>query len=164
MSEARPGLRPRDEALAELLGLAAVLPEVETVATFDADGRVLAQDLVSGLHVPPQDNSSMDGYAVRCADLAPLPATLPVTLVMLEAIRDWHDATGDMIGMKPAGGIRTTKDAMKYLVLVNETLGDAWLSPDWFRLGASSLLNDLLLQRQRMSTGRYSGPDYVTVD
>ena len=91
-------------------------------------------------------------------------ATLPVTLVMLEAIRDWHDATGDMIGMKPAGGIRTTKDAMKYLVLVNETLGDAWLSPDWFRLGASSLLNDLLLQRQRMSTGRYSGPDYVTVD
>ena len=91
-------------------------------------------------------------------------ATLPVTLVMLEAIRDWYDATGDMIGMKPAGGIRTTKDAMKYLVLVNETLGDAWLSPDWFRLGASSLLNDLLLQRQRMSTGRYSGPDYVTVD
>ena len=79
MSEARPGLRPLDEALAELLGLAAVLPEVETVATFDADGRVLAQDLVSGLHVPPQDNSSMDGYAVRCADLAPLPATLPVT-------------------------------------------------------------------------------------
>ena len=91
-------------------------------------------------------------------------ATLPVTRVMLEAIRDWYDATGDMIGMKPAGGIRTTKDAMKYLVLVNETLGDAWLSPDWFRLGASSLLNDLLLQRQRMSTGRYSGPDYVTVD
>ena len=91
-------------------------------------------------------------------------ATLPVTLVKLEAIRDWYDATGDMIGMKPAGGIRTTKDAMKYLVLVNETLGDAWLSPDWFRLGASSLLNDLLLQRQRMSTGRYSGPDYVTVD
>ena len=91
-------------------------------------------------------------------------ATLPVTLVMLEAIRDWYDATGDMIGMKPAGGIRTTKDALKYLVLVNETLGDAWLSPDWFRLGASSLLNDLLLQRQRMSTGRYSGPDYVTVD
>jgi deoxyribose-phosphate aldolase len=91
-------------------------------------------------------------------------ATLPVTLVMLEACRDWHDATGRMVGMKPAGGIRTTKDAMKFLVLVNETVGEGWLSPDWFRLGASSLLNDLLLQRQLMATGRYSGPDYVTVD
>jgi deoxyribose-phosphate aldolase len=91
-------------------------------------------------------------------------ATLPVTLVMLEACRDWRDATGAMVGMKPAGGIRTTKDAMRYLVLVNETVGTDWLTPDWFRLGASSLLNDLLLQRQRMSTGRYSGPDYVTVD
>ncbi len=91
-------------------------------------------------------------------------ATLPVTLVMLEACRDWREATGRMVGMKPAGGIRTTKDAMKFLVLVNETVGEDWLSPDWFRLGASSLLNDLLLQRQRMATGRYSGPDYVTVD
>jgi deoxyribose-phosphate aldolase len=91
-------------------------------------------------------------------------ATLPVTLVMLEACRDWRDLTGHQIGMKPAGGIRTTKDAMKYLVLVNETVGTDWLSPDWFRLGASSLLNDLLLQRQKMATGRYSGPDYVTVD
>ena len=91
-------------------------------------------------------------------------ATLPVTLVMLEACRDWREITGRMVGMKPAGGIRTTKDAMKFLVLVNETVGEDWLSPDWFRLGASSLLNDLLLQRQRMATGRYSGPDYVTVD
>jgi deoxyribose-phosphate aldolase len=91
-------------------------------------------------------------------------ATLPVTLVMLEACRDWRDVTGRMVGMKPAGGIRTTKDAMRFLVLVNETVGDDWLSPDWFRLGASSLLNDLLLQRQRIATGRYSGPDYVTVD
>jgi deoxyribose-phosphate aldolase len=91
-------------------------------------------------------------------------ATLPVTLVMLEACRDWRDTTGVQIGMKPAGGISTTKDAMKYLVLVNETVGTDWLSPDWFRFGASSLLNDLLLQRQKMATGRYSGPDYVTVD
>jgi deoxyribose-phosphate aldolase len=91
-------------------------------------------------------------------------ATLPVTLVMLETCRDWREATGAMVGMKPAGGIRTTKDAMKYLVLVNETLGDDWLTPQWFRLGASSLLNDLLLQRQKMASGRYSGPDYVTVD
>jgi deoxyribose-phosphate aldolase len=66
--------------------------------------------------------------------------------------------------MKPAGGIKTTKDAIKYLVLVNETLGEAWLTPKLFRLGASSLLNDLLMQRYRMKTGRYAGNDYVTVD
>lgn len=66
--------------------------------------------------------------------------------------------------MKPAGGIKTTKDALKYLVLVKETLGDAWLTPDLFRLGASSLLNDLLMQRQRMKSGHYSGPDYVSID
>ena len=91
-------------------------------------------------------------------------ATLPVTLVMLEAVRDFRVATGRQVGVKPAGGIRTTKDAVKYLVLVNETAGDDWLDPDWFRFGASSLLNDLLLQRQRMATGHYSGPDYVTLD
>ncbi|WP_432052730.1 deoxyribose-phosphate aldolase [Streptomyces xiamenensis] len=91
-------------------------------------------------------------------------ATLPNTLLMLEAVRDFRAATGRQIGVKPAGGIRTTKDAIKYLVLVNETAGPDWLSPDWFRLGASSLLNDLLMQRQKLATGRYSGPDYVTVD
>jgi deoxyribose-phosphate aldolase len=91
-------------------------------------------------------------------------ATLPVCLVMLEAVRDFRAATGTQIGVKPAGGIKTTKDAMKHLVLVNETAGPDWLSPDWFRLGASSLLNDLLLQRQKLRTGHYSGPDYVTVD
>ena len=91
-------------------------------------------------------------------------ATLPVTLVMLEAVRDFRDATGRQVGVKPAGGIRTTKDAVKYLVLVNETVGDDWLDPDWFRLGASSLLNDLLMQRTKMATGRYSGPDYFTLD
>ncbi|MEZ5117218.1 MAG: deoxyribose-phosphate aldolase [Candidatus Nanopelagicales bacterium] len=91
-------------------------------------------------------------------------ATLPVTLVMLEAVRDWRDATGRMVGVKPAGGIRTSKDAIRYLVMVNETVGDDWLNPDMFRFGASSLLNDVLLQRQKISTGRYSGPDYVTLD
>ena len=91
-------------------------------------------------------------------------ATLPVCLVMLEAVRDFRAATGRQVGVKPAGGIRTTKDAMKHLVLVNETAGPDWLSPDWFRFGASSLLNDLLLQRQKLRTGHYSGPDYVTVD
>src|SRR6187397_2638355 len=91
-------------------------------------------------------------------------ATLPVTLVMLEGVRDFRAATGRQVGVKPAGGIRTTKDAIKYLVLVNETVGDDWLDPDWFRLGASSLLNDLLMQRTKIATGRYSGPDYFTLD
>lgn len=91
-------------------------------------------------------------------------ATLPVTLVMLEAVRDFLAATGRKVGVKPAGGIRTTKDAVKMLVLVNETVGEGWLDPDWFRLGASSVLNDLLMQRQKMATGRYAGPDYFTLD
>jgi deoxyribose-phosphate aldolase len=91
-------------------------------------------------------------------------ATLPGTLVMLEAVRDFRDATGRQVGVKPAGGIRTSKDAIKYLVLVNETAGDDWLHPDWFRIGASTVLNDLLMQRTKMATGRYSGPDYFTLD
>ncbi len=91
-------------------------------------------------------------------------ATLPVTLVMLEAVRDFRSATGRQVGVKPAGGIRTAKDAIKYLVTVNEVAGDDWLDPDWFRFGASSLLNDLLMQRTKMTTGRYSGPDYFTLD
>jgi deoxyribose-phosphate aldolase len=91
-------------------------------------------------------------------------ATLPVTLVMLEAVRDYREATGRMVGVKPAGGIRASKDAIKYLVTVNEVAGPDWLDPDWFRFGASTLLNDLLMQRSKMTTGRYSGPDYVTVD
>ena len=91
-------------------------------------------------------------------------ATLPVCLVMLEAVRDFRAATGRQVGVKPAGGIRTTKDAIRHLVLVHETVGPDWLTPDWFRLGASSLLNDMLLQRQKLRTGHYSGPDHVTVD
>ena len=91
-------------------------------------------------------------------------ATLPVTLLMLEAVRDYRIATGRQVGVKPAGGIRHSKDAIRYLVVVNEIAGDDWLHPGWFRFGASSLLNDLLLQRQKMITGHYSGPDYVTLD
>jgi deoxyribose-phosphate aldolase len=91
-------------------------------------------------------------------------ATLPVTLVMLEAVRDFREATGQMVGVKPAGGIRSSKDAIKYLVMVNEVAGPDWLDPDWFRFGASTLLNDLLMQRTKMQTGRYSGPDYFTLD
>ncbi|MCW2856267.1 MAG: deoxyribose-phosphate aldolase [Marmoricola sp.] len=91
-------------------------------------------------------------------------ATLPVTMIMLEAVRDFREATGQMVGVKPAGGIRHSKDAIKYLVTVNEIAGEDWLDPDWFRFGASTLLNDLLMQRSRMRTGHYSGPDYVTLD
>jgi deoxyribose-phosphate aldolase len=91
-------------------------------------------------------------------------ATLPVTMVMLEAVRDFRAATGQMVGVKPAGGIRSSKDAIKYLVTVNEVAGPDWLDPDWFRFGASTLLNDLLMQRTKMTTGRYSGPDYFTLD
>jgi len=91
-------------------------------------------------------------------------ATLPVTLIMLEAVRDWRDLTGTQVGVKPAGGIKTTKDAIKYLVMVSEIAGDDWLTPEWFRFGASSLLNDLILQRQKLATGAYSGADYVTID
>jgi deoxyribose-phosphate aldolase len=91
-------------------------------------------------------------------------ATLPVTLVMLEAVRDYRDVTGVTIGVKPAGGIRSSKDAIKYLVMVNEVAGPDWLSPDLFRFGASTLLNDLLMQRTKLTTGRYSGPDYFTLD
>jgi deoxyribose-phosphate aldolase len=91
-------------------------------------------------------------------------ATLPVCLVMLEAVRDFREATGVQIGVKPAGGIRSAKDAIKHLVVVNEVAGPDWLGPDWFRFGASTLLNDLLMQRIKLKTGRYSGHDYVTVD
>jgi deoxyribose-phosphate aldolase len=91
-------------------------------------------------------------------------ATLPVTLVMLEAIRDFHQRTGRFVGMKPAGGIRTAKDAISYLVVLYETMGPRWMTPDLFRFGASSLLNDLLMQIKKEQTGRYQGVDYFTVD
>jgi deoxyribose-phosphate aldolase len=91
-------------------------------------------------------------------------ATLPVTLVMLEAIRDFHRRTGRVVGMKPAGGIRTAKEAVSYLVVLYETLGPRWMTPDLFRFGASSLLNDVLMQLRKERTGRYQGPDYFTLD
>lgn len=102
-------------------------------------------------------------------------ATPPVTLIMLEAVRDFREftsgssglslaSTGRKVGVKPAGGIRTSKDAISYLVIVNETAGPEWLDADWFRFGASTLLNDLLQQRQKLASGAYSGPDYVTLD
>lgn len=91
-------------------------------------------------------------------------ATLPVTLVMLEAIRDYYYATGKMIGMKPAGGIANAKQALQYLVMVKETLGNKWLSPDWFRFGASRLANDILMQLAKEATGQYQSLDYFSLD
>lgn len=91
-------------------------------------------------------------------------ATLPVVLVMLQAVRDAADATGRRVGVKAAGGIRTAKDAIRQLVLVHEVAGPEWLTPDLFRIGASSLLNDLLMQRRKQLTGAYAGPDYFTLD
>src|SRR6266536_2733264 len=94
----------------------------------------------------------------------PSAATLPVALVMLEAIRDVHEETGRVVGMKPAGGIRQAKQAVQYLVQLHETLGPEWLTPDLYRLGASTLLNDVLMQIRKEKTGRYQSPDYFTVD
>jgi deoxyribose-phosphate aldolase len=91
-------------------------------------------------------------------------ATLPVTLVMLEAIRDFEKATGRLVGMKPAGGIRTAKEAVQYLVVLYETLGPRWMTPERFRFGASTLLNDVLMQIEKERTGRYQDPDHFTID
>ncbi|MFC7620562.1 deoxyribose-phosphate aldolase [Microlunatus sp. GCM10028923] len=91
-------------------------------------------------------------------------ATLPVTHVMLQAVRDWRDLTGEQRAVKPAGGIRNAKDSIRYLVAVNEVAGPEWLDPHWFRFGASSLLNDLIMQRRTQLEGHYWGANYVTVD
>jgi deoxyribose-phosphate aldolase len=94
----------------------------------------------------------------------PSSATLPVALVMLEAIRDVYDETGRRVGFKPAGGIRNAKQAVQHLILTHETLGVDWLTPDLYRFGASSLLNDILMQIRKEKTGRYQSPDYFTID
>jgi len=91
-------------------------------------------------------------------------ATMPVTYVMLQAIRDFHHETGRMIGMKPAGGISNAKLAVHYLVMLRETLGTAWMTPEWYRFGASSLANDVLMQLQKQATGRYQSADYFSKD
>jgi deoxyribose-phosphate aldolase len=91
-------------------------------------------------------------------------STLPVGLVLLEAVRDFAAAGGRRVGVKAAGGIRASKDAIRYLVMVNETCGEAWLDPGLFRFGASSLLNDLLMQRRKLATGHYADPDEMTID
>ena len=105
------------------------------------------------------------GHVIKTSTGKVSPAAAPPTsLVMLEAVRDFQLSTGDRRGVKLAGGIRTAKEAVRYLVQVNEVAGPEWLDPDLFRFGASTLLNDLILQRQKERTGAYSGPDYVTLD
>jgi deoxyribose-phosphate aldolase len=130
-----------------------VILEVGELVTYDSVRRASWLAMVAGA----------DFIKTSTGKVSPA-ATLPVTLVMLEAVRDFRVCTGRQVGVKPAGGIRTTKDAIKYLVLVNETVGPDWLTPEWFRLGASSVLNDLLMQRRKLATGVYGGPDYFTLD
>ena len=130
-----------------------VILETGELQTYDAVRRASWLAMMAGAHFIKTSTGKVQPAA-----------TLPVTLVMLEAVRDYRVATGQQVGVKPAGGIRTTKDAIKHLEMVNEVAGPDWLDPDWFRFGASSLLDDLLMQRTKLTTGRYSGPDYVTMD
>jgi deoxyribose-phosphate aldolase len=130
-----------------------VIFETGELQTYDNVRRVSWLAMMAGAHVIKTSTGKVQPAA-----------TLPVTMVMVEAVRDFREQTGQMVGVKPAGGIRTSKDAIKYLVMVNEVAGADWLDPDWFRFGASTLLNDLLMQRTKMQTGRYSGPDYFTLD
>jgi deoxyribose-phosphate aldolase len=130
-----------------------VILETGELATYDNVRRASWLAMLAGAHFIKTSTGKVQPAA-----------TLPVCLVMLQAVRDFRDATGTMVGVKPAGGIRTAKDAVKHLVMVNEVAGPEWLDPDWFRFGASSLLNDLLMQRSKQATGRYAGPDYVTLD
>jgi deoxyribose-phosphate aldolase len=130
-----------------------VILETGELATLDNVRRASWLALLAGGHVIKTSTGKVSPAA-----------TPPTSLVMLEAVRDFALATGDKCGVKLAGGIRTAKEAVRYLVQVNEIAGPEWLDPDLFRIGASSLLNDLILQRQKERTGAYSGPDYVTLD
>jgi len=130
-----------------------VIFETGELQTFDNIRRVSWLAMMAGAHFIKTSTGKVQPAA-----------TMPGTLVMLEAVRDYLDAAGRMVGVKPAGGIRSAKEAIKYLVMVNEVTGPDWLDPEWFRFGASTLLNDLLMQRTKMTTGRYSGPDYFTLD
>ncbi|MBX3385256.1 MAG: deoxyribose-phosphate aldolase [Phycisphaeraceae bacterium] len=132
--------------------------ELETL-----DNVRLASDLaIEALLADGADGPAGTGFIKTSTGKVQPAATMPVTLVMLEAIRDAYLDTGRMIGMKPAGGIRTSKEALHYLVMVKETLGDAWLTPEWFRFGASTLANDLVRQFHKQATGKYAARYDVT--
>ena len=130
-----------------------VILETGELGTYDDVRRASALDIAAG------------GDFIKTSTGKVTPAaTLPVTLVMLETIREHWNRTGKVVGMKPAGGIRTAKEAIQYLVVVHETLGPDWLTPDRFRFGASSLVNDLLMQLEKEVTGAYADPDDFTLD
>ncbi len=130
-----------------------VILEVAELGTYDNVRRASILAMAAGADFIKTSTGKLPGAA-----------TLPVTLVMLEAIRDVYEQTGRKVGMKPAGGIRQSKQAVQYLVQLHETLGPEWLTPDLYRLGASSLLNDVLMQIRKEKTGQYQSPDYFTVD
>ena len=130
-----------------------VILEVAELGTYDNVRRASILAMAAGAEFIKTSTGKLPGAA-----------TLPVTLVMLEAIRDVHEQTGRKVGMKPAGGIRQAKQAVQYLVQLHETLGPEWLTPDLYRFGASSLLNDVLMQIRKEKTGLYQSPDYFTVD
>jgi deoxyribose-phosphate aldolase len=130
-----------------------VILEVAELGTYDNVRRASLLAMAAGADFIKTSTGKLPGAA-----------TLPVTLCMLEAIRDVHEETGRKVGMKPAGGIRQSKQAVQYLVQLHETLGPDWLTPDLYRLGASSLLNDVLMQLRKERTGAYQSPDYFTVD
>jgi deoxyribose-phosphate aldolase len=144
----------------------------EIAATKEACGAAHLKVILETGELQTYDNARLaSGLAMRAgADFIKTStgkvspaATMPVTLVMLEAIRDYFYETGIRIGMKPAGGIRTAKQALAYLVMVKETLGDDWLTPDLFRFGASTLVNDVLMQIVKTVEGKYQGPDYFSL-
>src|SRR5476649_462455 len=130
-----------------------VILEVAELGTYDNVRRASLLAMAAGADFIKTSTGKLPGAA-----------TLPVQLVMLEAIRDVFDGTGRRVGMKPAGGIRTAKQAIQYLVQVHETLGPDWLTPDLYRLGASSLVNDILMQLRKERTGVYQSKDYFTND
>ena len=130
-----------------------VILEVAELGTYDNVRRASLLAMAAGADFVKTSTGKLPGAA-----------TLPVQLVMLEAIRDVYEETGRKVGMKPAGGVRTSKNAIQYLVQVHETLGPEWLTPDLYRIGASSLLNDVLMQLAKQKTGVYQGKDYFTVD
>ncbi len=130
-----------------------VILEVAELGTYDNVRRASILAMAAGADFIKTSTGKLPGSA-----------TLPVTLVMLEAIRDVYEQTGRKVGMKPAGGIRQAKQAVQYLVQLYETLGPEWLTPDLYRFGASSLLNDVLMQIRKEKTGLYQSPDYFTVD
>jgi deoxyribose-phosphate aldolase len=130
-----------------------VILEVSELGTYDNVRRASLLSMAAGADFIKTSTGKLPGAA-----------TLPVQLVMLEAIRDVHEETGRRVGMKAAGGIRTSKNAIQYLVQVHETLGPDWLTPDLYRLGASSLVNDILMQMRKEKTGAYQSKDYFTND